>query len=71
MHPPTLRILRTYATQQQIQQNAKLQDKFRASTRGRNALVGAISGAFIIGVYGYSLLAVRQENFDDVTVPRA
>jgi hypothetical protein len=65
--PPMLQpMTRAFSSQAQ---NVRLADKFRAANRKRNALVGGVCGAFVISVYGYSLLAVRQENFDDVPVP--
>jgi hypothetical protein len=40
------------------------------TTRRRHLICGAILGAFVIGVYAYTMLAIRQEKFlDDFNVP--
>lgn len=38
----------------------------RAPFRTKNAVTGLILGAFTIGVYSYSIRAVKQERFDDI-----
>jgi len=38
----------------------------RAPFRVRNAITGTLIAAFAIGVWAYSISAVKQDNFDDV-----
>jgi cytochrome c oxidase assembly factor 3 len=38
----------------------------RAPFRVRNAITGSIIASFAVGVWAYSLSAVKQDNFDDV-----
>jgi cytochrome c oxidase assembly factor 3 len=38
----------------------------REPYRAKNALTGLVIGSFIVGVWLYSMSAVKQDNFDDV-----
>jgi len=38
----------------------------REPYRARNAFTGLVIGSFVVGVWLYSMSAVKQDNFDDV-----
>ncbi|KAJ7591484.1 hypothetical protein C8J56DRAFT_1047688 [Mycena floridula] len=38
----------------------------REPYRVKNAITGVLLGVFVVGIYSYSIRAVKQENFDDV-----
>ena len=41
-------------------------ERARAPYRFRNAITGLIVGSFAVGVWAYSIRAVKQDSFDDV-----
>ncbi|KAJ3361553.1 hypothetical protein GGF31_002211 [Allomyces arbusculus] len=45
---------------------ASAHDALRSRFRGRNALIGVALFGFCASVFTYSILAVKQEKFDDV-----